>query len=119
MHGNQDREKIRLQGSFGIKKAPLKRSLRNSVIYKNYFFLPFLALTLSLSDFPALNVGTVDAAILILSPVAGLRPLLAASFFVLNVPKPTRTTFSFFTRAPSIAPRVALRAASVLAAEKA
>jgi len=50
-------------------------------------------LTASLSDLPALNLGTVVALILIFSPVRGLTPIRAALFETLKVPKPVKATF--------------------------
>jgi len=52
---------------------------------KNYFLRLF---TLSLNALPAENLTVLDAAILIASPVLGLRPTRAARFPELNVPKP-------------------------------
>ena len=49
-----------------------------------------------LKDFPAENVGTVLAAILIALPVCGLRPFLAALFLEAKVPNPTKVTLSPF-----------------------
>lgn len=51
------------------------------------------------NSFPALNFGTVVAAMLIDSPVRGLRPILAARSDVEKVPNPTRVTLSFFVSA--------------------
>src|SRR6185295_10388566 len=45
-------------------------------------------LTASLRPLPALNFGVLDAAILIASPVRGLRPMLAARLATLKFPKP-------------------------------
>ena len=42
----------------------------------------------SLRAFPGLNFGVFEAAILIVSPVAGLRPSLAALFDTLKEPNP-------------------------------
>ena len=66
---------------------------------RNYFFLDFLAglvLTFSFSAAPALNLTSVEAAILMDSPFAGLRPVLAALSEVSKVPKPMSCTLSFF-----------------------
>src|SRR5580693_2914243 len=50
----------------------------------------------SLSCLLALKRGTLAAAILIFSPVCGLRPSPALRLVTWNVPKPTSRTFSFF-----------------------
>src|SRR6266852_2346610 len=50
----------------------------------------------SLSCLLALKRGTLAAAILIFSPVWGLRPSPALRLETWNVPKPTSNTFSFF-----------------------
>src|SRR6266576_456224 len=50
----------------------------------------------SLSALLALKRGTLAAAILIFSPVWGLRPSPALRRETWNVPKPTSRTFSFF-----------------------
>ena len=55
------------------------------------FFLPDTA---SLKPDPALNFGTVVAAILIVAPVLGFLPVRAARLADLKVPKPTRVTVS-------------------------
>ena len=53
--------------------------------------------------FPALNPGTIRAAILTVSPVCGLRPSRASLFLAEKVPNPTNVTFpSFFN--PSVIP---------------
>jgi hypothetical protein len=49
-------------------------------------------LTLSFKVLPALNLITLDAAILMAAPVEGLRPLRAARFLWLKVPNPTKVT---------------------------
>ena len=54
-------------------------------------YLPFTA---SLRTLPAVNPGRRAAAILISSPVRGLRPVRAARLFTLKVPKPTKVTVS-------------------------
>src|SRR5690606_16342402 len=55
--------------------------------------------TASLSALPALKPGFIEAAILISSPVRGLRPVRAARLRTSKVPKPTRVTLSPFFRA--------------------
>lgn len=55
-------------------------------------------LTASFSSLPALKVGRFEAGILIVSPVRGLRPVVAARLETENVPKPTRRTSSPFFR---------------------
>src|SRR5690348_2882938 len=50
----------------------------------------------SLSALPALNAGTLDALILMFSPVRGLRPVRAERLRTTNVPKPTSDTSSPF-----------------------
>src|SRR5476649_1899043 len=61
-----------------------------------YFF--FVGLTADFRVAPAENFGVFDAAILIASPVAGLRPLRAARFATEKVPKPVMPTVSPFFR---------------------
>jgi len=50
--------------------------------------------TLVLRLWPGVNFGTTAAAILMASPVRGLRPSRAARALVWNVPNPTKTTLS-------------------------
>src|SRR5690606_17237328 len=70
----------------------------------SYFFLGFTA---ALSVAPAEKRGVLEAAILIASPVAGLRPLRAARFATEKVPKPVMPTVSpFFKRSVTISMRV-------------
>ena len=57
----------------------------------------------SLSAFPDLKPGTFEALILIVSPVRGLRPFLAARLRTEKVPKPTSVTESPFLSAFVIA----------------
>jgi hypothetical protein len=60
-----------------------------------YFFLAaFLPATAALKVAPAVKRGTVVAAILSSLPVCGLRPIRAARFDDLKLPKPTRVTGS-------------------------
>ncbi|EGV07190.1 hypothetical protein HMPREF9952_2334 [Haemophilus pittmaniae HK 85] len=70
----------------------------------NYLIASFNAL-------PETNAGTLDAAILISAPVCGLRPVRAARWFTLNVPKPINCTGSPFLRLAVIASKVASKAA--------
>ena len=51
-------------------------------------FLKIHYLTASLRALPALNAGTLEAAILISLPVCGLRPLRAARSRTSKLPKP-------------------------------
>ena len=62
----------------------------------------FLALTVSRSDFPALNAGVFDAAMEMVSPVAGLRPCRAERARVENVPNPVMATVSSLASASPI-----------------
>src|SRR5690606_33470168 len=52
----------------------------------------------SLRALPALNAGFLEALILIVSPVFGLRPWRAARLRTWKVPKPTSVTVSPFLR---------------------
>src|SRR6185437_15638477 len=63
--------------------------------------------TASFRPFPALNFGCFDAAILIFSPVRGLRPSEAARFDTVKVPNPTRRTSSPFLRDEAIESKTA------------
>src|SRR5690606_8445767 len=62
---------------------------------------------------PALNLGWLEAAILIGAPVRGLRPVVAFLFAILKVPKPTMRTSFFFFRELVTAP---INASTALAA---
>ena len=55
---------------------------------------PWTYLTASRRAFAALNAGTFEAGMGMLSPVRGLRPWRAARRLVLNVPKPAMATLS-------------------------
>ena len=57
---------------------------------------------------PALKPTALLAAILIVSPVAGLRPSLADLSEILNTPKPDTETFSPFTNSLVNKSKVAL-----------
>ena len=80
-----------------------------------YFFLAFLPATAVLKVAPAVKRGTVEAAILMAAPVAGLRPVRAARLEDLKVPKPTRVTVSPLATALTIVSIVAFRARSASA----
>ncbi len=69
-------------------------------------------LTASRSPFPALNEGTLDAAISMGSPVRGLRPCRAGRCLTVNVPKPAMLTDSPLASPSVMTPRKALTAAS-------
>src|SRR5688572_17342298 len=60
-----------------------------------YFFFGLMA---AFSVAPAAKRGVFDAAILMTSPVAGLRPLRAARLVTEKVPKPVIPTVSPFFR---------------------
>ncbi len=64
----------------------------------------FYLLTIALNSAPALNFATFLAAILIVAPVCGLRPSLAALLVTEKVPKPTKVTLSPFFNALLAAP---------------
>jgi len=59
----------------------------------DYFFFPF---TRFLRAAPALNLGLLEAAILISFPVWGLRPILAALLATSKVPNPMSWIFPPF-----------------------
>src|SRR5436190_20675717 len=59
-------------------------------------------LTESFSPLPALNLGWLDALIVIGSPVRGLRPVEALRLATENVPNPTRRTSSPLDKVPVI-----------------
>src|SRR5215813_12891389 len=60
-------------------------------------YLPLL--TTFLSSFPGVNFATLRAAILIVAPVCGFRPLRALRCETENVPNPIKATRSPFLRA--------------------
>ena len=64
-------------------------------------------LTASFRPLPALNLGWVDALIVIGSPVRGLRPVDALRFDTEKVPNPTMRTSSPFFKAPPITSKTA------------
>src|SRR5690606_33823641 len=59
------------------------------------------------SALPALNAGFLEALILMVSPVRGLRPVRAPRLRTEKVPKPTRVTVSPFFRALVMAATIA------------
>lgn len=63
-------------------------------IYQDDFFFFFGVATAFLKVLPAVNLGTVLAAIFNASPVCGCRPVRAARLVDLNVPNPGSTTVS-------------------------
>ena len=69
-------------GLTAYRAKPADRGFHGQPVQvQDYFFLDFLAglvLTFSFRAAPALNLTSVEAAILIASPFAGLRPVLAA-----------------------------------------
>jgi len=67
---------------------------------------------MSLSALPALKVGTLEAAILISAPVAGLRPMRSARVLTSKEPKPTSWTFSPSLRDAAMASKAAVTTAS-------
>lgn len=81
---------------------------RTGLFHFHNYFLP----TESFKALPALNTGTLRAAILISAPVCGLRPLRASRLRTSKLPKPTRETLSPLANAPLTAPITALRAFS-------
>ena len=72
-------------------------------------------LTVSRSPFPALNNGTFEAAIAMLSPVRGFRPCRAGRSFTEKVPNPATLTVSPLARASLMDPSTALTAVSASA----
>src|SRR3546814_7259570 len=81
-----------------IRRPP--RSTRTDTLFP--YTTLFRSLTASFRPLPALNLGWVDALIVIGSPVRGLRPVDALRFETEKVPKPTRRTSSPFLSAPEI-----------------
>jgi hypothetical protein len=71
----------------------------------------------SFSALPGLNFGTLAALILIASLVRGLRPVRAARFVTVNVPKPTSVTELPRFRLPRIPATMASRARPAAAFE--
>ena len=87
---------------------PADRVLNGQPIQENnYFFLDFLAglvLTFSFRAAPALNLTSVEAAILIASPFAGLRPVLAALSPTSTLNTPGNTILSQYPTADTSPP---------------
>jgi len=74
---------------FGFKKnAGFRRRKKKSAVQADFYDVNE-DYSLELSPFPALNLATFFALILMVSPVAGLRPFRAALFETEKVPKPT------------------------------
>ena len=94
------------------KKNPVSKKKTGFVNLKSIKLLTYFLLTLSLRAFPGLNLGHLDAAILSVSPVFGLRPVRAARLPTPNVPKPISETSCPFESSLEIVSIVALRAAS-------
>src|SRR5688572_15853705 len=67
-------------------------------------------LSWSLRLLPALNLADLDAAIWMLSPVFGLRPVRALRADTANVPKPEMFTLSPFRSAPTMSSKTVLTA---------
>ena len=78
----------------------------------SYFFFPF---TRFLRAAPALNLGLLEAAILISFPVWGLRPVLAALLATSKVPNPISWIFPPFLSSLDTTSVKALMVASVSA----
>lgn len=55
---------------------------------------------MSFKALPALKAGTLEAAMLMVAPVCGLRPVLAARALTRKEPKPTKDTESPVFSAP-------------------
>ena len=72
----------------------------------------------SLSALPDLNPGTFEALIFIVSPVLGLRPILAARLRTENVPKPTSVIESPLFRALVSASNAASKARAAEALDR-
>ena len=66
--------------------------------------------TLSLNSLPALNTGTVDAGIVIVSLVLGFLPSLAALSLTSKVPNPTKDIFPSSTKEVSIPSKTEFKA---------
>jgi len=109
----------RLSPRCGQQKAPI-RTMEASHQFR---FNPCYLLTLSASAFPALNLTTFFAAILIFFPVCGFRPSRAFLFTTEKVPNPTNPSFPLFLSsldsAPSKASSAYAAAAFVTAAPSA
>ncbi len=80
------REQELSQSGPGNEKAPRAMGgffISSGLVYLTAFF----------RSLPAVNLGTFRAAILMGTPVCGLRPVRAFRFVTENVPKPTMVTF--------------------------
>src|SRR5690349_7166742 len=98
---------------FSFRKA--KRQGRPPAVARKR--LPYFLLTAFFNSAPGVNFATLRAAILIVAPVCGLRPLRAFLSDTENVPKPIRATRSPFLRADvmlSTAVSIAVAAAALL-----
>ena len=67
---------------------------------------------------PALNAATFEAAIWIVAPVCGLRPVRAARLLTTKLPKPVNCTPPPLAIAEVIAPVVAFKALAASAFDK-
>src|SRR5579872_2396158 len=79
----------------GQQKTAGPTPCRSEILYPDYFLF-----TAFLSSAPGVNFATLRAAILIVAPVCGLRPLRAFRCDTENVPKPINATRSPLRRAP-------------------
>ena len=78
----------------------IKKAVLNLIVISNIISLPYL--TTFLSVLPGVNPGAFLAAIVIFSPVFGLRPIRSTLWRTENVPNPVITTFSPRFRASRI-----------------
>src|SRR5438067_2248720 len=94
MAGKRERETLnRRPGAAGTTLLGTEGKIAGTTA--TYFFF---GLTAAFRVAPAAKRGVFDAAILITSPVAGLRPLRAARLVIEKVPKPVIPTVSPFLR---------------------
>src|SRR5579863_1050312 len=118
--------------TFGAQSPPLdclssaflsihkeKRQGRPPAVFRNRQFriLRYFLLTAFFSSAPGVNFATLRAAILMVAPVCGLRPLRAFLCDTENVPKPISATRSPFFSAPvmlSTAVSIAVPACALL-----
>ena len=84
-HGKKNKKQMLEDGTSSERLAPVIQYLK-----KNY------ALTISFKAFPALNLGALEAAMCITSPLRGFLPSLAALSDTSKVPNPTNWIFSPF-----------------------
>src|SRR5271165_659614 len=83
-----------------MAKAKRQGSTPCRLAYIQNFGAPYLPLlTTFLSSFPGVNLATLRAAILMVAPVCGFRPLRALRCETENVPNPIKATRSPFLRA--------------------